>query len=344
MKAALLGVLLALHCGPAISARPSCLPQSAVLLQVRIGDSKPMAALLQGGLETTLSLFAATSRRLLWSADESMSAIQVFPGLSAPVTGSLTAIDLDADGLHDRIYVGDMAARLWRFDLHHGEAAAEWATGGVFADFSNGEGRGFLAAPSISLSTTSGASSWLDIAIGTAAPGSASANNRFYALRDRAVAGSWTSDEFDAWEPLRETDLVHARATPQAAAEAAMTIDPAAPGWYVELGSGHVITPTITVHGRAVLAIAAEVPRDSDACEVFARIANFDLATSQMRPSGSPAGWSVPLAAAIPASARFTLGTEVGGLAPCTLGGERIAACDVDTRPRRTWWRRLDAE
>lgn len=336
--------LLLLHGSASIGAGASCLPQVSVPLTVRIGDADPAPALLEGGFETPLALFETPSRRLLWSAGSTTSAIQVFADLEAGFTGSLAAVDLDADGLHDRIYAGDMAARLWRFDLHHGQDAAQWATGGVFADFSNVEGRGFLAAPDISLSSPAGAPSWLNIAVGTGAPGNPAASNRFYVLRDHAVHESWTSADYESWQPWREADLALVNATTQYTTTAGQTLDPLSPGWFIELGGGHVIAPTITVNDRAVLAIAAAIPRRSGSCEIFARIATFDLPGARVLPSTEPGSWSTRVAGAIPASSTFVLGQARDGIAACTLGGHHIAGCDVDTRPRKTWWRRTDAE
>lgn len=346
MKAAILimACVAGLHARSvcAASVVPGCLPQVSVPLRVHIGDAGPRAALLEGGIETPLSLFEAGSRQLLWSAGAQSSAIQVFAGMDAAFTGSIAAVDLDGDGLHDRLYAGDMSARLWRFDLGHGADASRWAVGGIYADFSNTEGRSFLAAPDISLSAPVAESAWINIAIGTAAPGNAAANNRFYALRDHAVHGAWGSSEYENWQPLREEDLLLVQPVVQDMAQAA-AIDTAGPGWYVELGTGHVITPAITVTDRAVLAIAAAVPR-SGACEVFARIASFDLAQARVVPAATPGTWSTTLAGAIPPTARFGFGVTAGGIAPCLLAGQRITACDVDTRPRKTWWRRIDAE
>nr|PZN63949.1 MAG: hypothetical protein DIU62_10475 [Pseudomonadota bacterium] len=168
-----------------------------------MGDAPPVAALLQAGLEVPLSVVEAGTGRLLWSAGTD-SVVQRFDGLDAPFTGSLAAIDLDADGLHDRIYAGDMAARLWRFDVQHGAPAGEWLTGGVFADFRNAEGRGFIAPPDISLSAPPGATAWLNIALGTAAPGNPAANNRLYVLRDHAVYEAWSARQNGDWRPVRE--------------------------------------------------------------------------------------------------------------------------------------------
>jgi len=328
----------------AAQAVADCLPAVSVPITVRIGDGAPVAALLEGGIETPLSLFAADSRRLLWSAGAHDSATQVFADMDAAFFGSLAAVDLDSDGLHDRIYAGDIAGRLWRFDLHHGAAAAHWTSGGIFADFGNPEGRGFLAAPDVSLSAPPGMPPWLNIAIGTAAPGNAAANNRFYALRDHAVHDSWTDEDYADWRAWREEDLLRVDATTQAAANAPTLVDVAGPGWYVELGSGHVVTPTLTVNNRAVLAISQALPREGP-CEVFTRIASFDLAQQRIVVPPDGSDWRPPLPASVTLGAGFQVAAVEGeAIAHCTLADQRVAGCDVDMRPRRTWWRREDAE
>jgi Tfp pilus tip-associated adhesin PilY1 len=266
----------------------------------------------------------------------------MFAHMDAAFTGSIAGIDLDGDGLHDRLYAGDMSARVWRLDLHHGADAPQWATGGIYADFSNTEGRGFLAAPDISLSAPPGGSAWINIAIGTAAPGNPAANNRFYALRDHAAYAAWTSEEYAHWQPLRETSLLRVEAIIHDLVSAP-NVDTSSPGWYVELGSGHVLTPSITVADRAVLVVAATVPRGGS-CEVFARVASLDLLEQRPVPASTPGQWSTDLAMPVPGTATFGFGTLADNVAPCLLAGQRIAACDVDTRPRKTWWRRSDAE
>lgn len=347
--------LLAMH-GAILAhgATPSsgCLPEGVATIVVRIGDGPARAARLEGGFDTPLSLFDAASGSLLWSAAAHPSAIQHFPRMDAGFTGSLAAVDLDGDQVHDRIYAGDTSGRLWRLDLNHGSAAGEWATGGVFADFTNTEGRGFLAPPDVSLSAPPGSAPWLNIAVGTAAPGNPAANNRFYVLRDHAVHEAWTAEQYRQWRPLGEDDLHFIGAAsgvskgfrPSADADDSPSADAGTPGWYVELGSGHVIVPTLTVHHRAVLVIAAAIPSPEAPCEVFARIADFDLLQPPAEPDGPDGRWGTPVAAAVRASGILRVGTVEDGIAECTLDGLRVPVCDLDTRPRKTWWRRADAE
>lgn len=321
-----------------------CLPAVSVPVSVRIADAAPSAALLEGGIETPLSLLETGTRRLLWSAAHHQAASQVFAEMDAAFFGSIAAIDLNGDGLHDRIYAGDITGRLWRFDVHHGAPAAHWATGGVFADFTNADGRGFLAAPDVSLSSPPGSAPWLNIAVGTAAPGNPSASNRFYVLRDHAAFESWTDEDYAAWKPLQEMDLVPVNATVQAAADAASFIDASSPGWFLELGSGHVVTPALTVNHRVVLSIAASIPR-SGSCEVLTRIASLEVEQGRVVPPAStPGHWSTALPRPVLLSEGFALAMPQDTVSQCSLGGQRVAACDVDTRPRKTWWRREDAE
>lgn len=329
--------------GFAAQALPGCLRAASVPVVVRMAGGPPVAALLEGGIETPLRLVEAATHRQLWSAGV-RDAVQVFPAMESAFFGSISAIDLDADGLHDRIYAGDLAGRLWRFDVHHDAAAAQWTSGGIFADFANDEGRGFIASPDVALSSPPGAPPWLNIAIGTAAPGNPSANNRFYVLRDPASFESWTDEDFEAWKPINEEDLTKVNASVQAVSDAAGFIDSASPGWYIELGSGHVVTPALTVNHRVTLSIAETIPR-TGSCEVLTRIASLELEQGRVVPdASSPDNWSRALPAPVLLSDRFTLESVQGQVAPCMLGGQRVAACDVDTRPRKTWWRREDAE
>lgn len=328
----------------AADAASACLPQVSLPLTVRMPAGEPTAALLESGLETPLTLLDAATGRVLWSAGSETSALQRFAGMDAGFAGSLVAVDLDSDGVHDRLYAGDLAARLWRFDLQQGDVPARWATGGILADFSNDEGRAFLAQPDVSLVAPAGAGLALHIAIGTAAPGNPRASNRFYVLRDHAFATAWTEDEYESWQPLREEDLIRVPATVDAS-EGADAIDPAGPGWYIELGQGHVVGRSLTMDGRTVLVVATALPR-SGPCEVFARIATLDLIRQRLLPAvAEPDDWLAPLPATLALPARFehVLSAD-GSTALCTLSGQAVSACDLDTRPRKSWWLRTDAQ
>lgn len=320
---------------------PACLGAPPVPIRVRIGAAA-VDALLQGGSAPALAVVERISGRLLWSADARPPATQQFTAMSATFAGSLIALDLDGDGLHDRLYAGDLAGRLWRFDLHHGAAPADWATGGVFADFSNPSGRGFVAAPDVSLSTPAGAPPWFNIALGTAAPGNVATSNRYYVLRDHAPFEAWGVEDYEDWQPIRESDLLRLTRPSQAPDQEI------AAGYFFELARGEVLSPSITVAGRATLAIADSPATVAMQCRVTVSVASLQVDSATATRPGRDMPWRERLPGMVVAGTPFTIvaaaEAAAGGTLPCLLGGQRVAGCEVDTSPSKTWWRREDAE
>lgn len=333
-----LWLLLAWPAGYAQAAAPiDCLAVAPLTMVVQIGATTRQVLLLGGGAQ--LRIQDAVSGELLWSAGSTGAVTQHFDSMTAPFAGSLAALDTDHDGLHDRLYAGDLDGRLWRFDLHNGAAASSWTTGGVFADFSNDEGRGFLAPPDVSLASAPGTSPWLHIAIGTAAPGRLGANNRFYVLRDHAPFEAWSNQQYLDWQPLHEGDLLQVDSAAQPTSEEIQA------GWYVELGQGDVVSAALTVAGRTVLAIADSV-LDVTGCRSAFSIATLELSAGRVR-LDAQGNWRRPLDGMLALGSTFALamGTNPGETnAVCAFDAARVAECDVDLRPRRTWWRREDAE
>lgn len=336
-------LLLLLALAPARAAESlDCVPVRPLLLTVRIGEGTPaQRVLLAGGEAPSLQIVDSLTGATLWSAGAAAPATQRFAAMTAPFAGSLAAVDTDNDGLHDRLYAGDLAGRLWRFDLHNGAPASTWASGGVFADFSNAAGRGFRAPPDVSLAVASRTAPWLNIALGTAAPGHVAADNRFYMLRDYAPFTAMSEAQYNDWPPLHEADLLRVTTVGEPPEEEIVG------GWFIELGDGEVLTSAVTVAGRTTVAIAEATGGPTAGCRSSFSIAT--LQTDSGRPLRDALGnWRRLLSTQLPTDAAFTLTMDAAGAAParalCSLGGERIAECDVDTRPRRTWWRRGNAE
>jgi len=341
MKLWSLLALLLYSSGAGAAELANCLPQTPLLLNIHIGGAPDVQrALLIGGSTPALRLVDVESGAVLWSAGATTPVSQRFAAMTAAFSGSIVAVDTDNDGLHDRLYAGDVAGRLWRFDLHNGATADAWASGGVFADFSNGAGRGFRAPADVSLTAPHGVAPWFDIALGTAAPGYVAANNRFYVLRDYAPFNAWTNAQYRDWQALRETDLA------QITTVGAPRDERLHAGWFIELGSGEVLTASLTVGGHIVLAVAESTTQAVSGCRSAFTIATLDAARPQ--PLLDPHGeWRKPLPEPVPTDSIFTLDAVTdadASRALCTFGGTHIADCDVDTHPRRTWWRRADAE
>jgi hypothetical protein len=332
-------VILAMLSCTAHAAVTDCLAVAPLALNVRIGTDPPRQLLLVGGDTPALRITDAATGEILWSAGGGTEALQRFPDMTAPFAGSITALDTDNDGLHDRIYAGDLAGRLWRFDLHNGAALDALVSGGIFADFSNQSGRGFRAPPDVSLGVAPGLGPWLDIALGTSAPGRTDANNRFYVVRDAAPFEAWSTAQYRDWSPLHETDLQQVTYPGNPAGTTWMD------GWFVALDSGDVLTASLTVGGSASFAIADTI--DATGCRAAFSLVTLDLGTGRLQ-SDSGGNWRRPIALDLPLTATFTFTQLVSNpaepRASCAFGGTAVAACDMDMRPRRTWWRRSDAE
>lgn len=330
-------------------ALPACLAGAPVNILVRFGDAPARLARLRGGVQPPLALFDAEDGRLLWSAAATPPANQLFAAMHASFAGSLLPLDLDGDGAHDRLYAGDLAGRLWRFDLHHGQPPASWATGGVFAELASGTARGFLAPPDVSLSATPPAAvtvagagpldapAWFNLALGTARIGSAPVDNRFYVLRDPAPFEAWTAAQYARWRPLRESDLVE---LPRLGAALEQ---PAPNGYFIVVGGADILVPSLTVAGRATLAMADRGGTPTE-CAIRVAVSSIDLDTGLVRGATRDAlGQTVPTRVSLPSPQPFSL-VRAGSHAQCRLGDTPIPDCDVDLSPRRTWWRREDAD
>src|SRR2546429_6457262 len=77
--------------------------------------------------------------KVLWSAGPTgvtLSSNQPNLALSRmdhAIPSDIAVLDIDGDSYADRMYVGDMAGQLWRFDISNGSTAANLVAGGVIA-------------------------------------------------------------------------------------------------------------------------------------------------------------------------------------------------------------------
>ncbi|MEO0421594.1 MAG: PilC/PilY family type IV pilus protein [Pseudomonadota bacterium] len=117
-----------------------------------------------------------------------------FADMNNAITGTIRTLDLDNDGLVDRMYAADLGGRVWRLDVHNPrEEGDEFkVTGGVMASVGGVESaqpfdnRRFYYAPDLALGAANGSNFFnLTIASGYRAhPKDGTIKDYFYVLRD----------------------------------------------------------------------------------------------------------------------------------------------------------------
>ncbi len=133
---------------------------------------------------------------LLWSVGNSTSTSTLkLPRMTHSFPSSVTVLDTNGDGYADRMYVGDMAAQLWRFDIYNGQTALNLVAGGVMASLgtkddvvhSAANTRRFYSAPDVAAIQLTGQPTFMNIAIGSGYRGhplDSGTVDRLYSVRD----------------------------------------------------------------------------------------------------------------------------------------------------------------
>jgi len=211
-----------------------------IITNVNIGGTVKLVAIFAGGYDPTqdnlnyntddvgnrIYMLDAVTGAPLWRAGpDSDGTAELRIGFGTTLTaerqmnnsipGDVRVIDLDGDGLADRMYAADTGARVWRFDIYNGNAAGSLVTGGVIASLGRAGGTGtdptdarrFYYAPDVSLLKQNG-SSFLNVALGSGYRGhplDTLIHDRFYALRDHQGFTKRTQADYNTGTVIRET-------------------------------------------------------------------------------------------------------------------------------------------
>lgn len=246
----------------------------------------------------------AITGKLLWSQTKDSGSTS-FKKMDHAIPSAVTVLDTDLDGFTDRMYVGDMAGQIWRFDITNGNSASDTTNplvaGGVIASLGGKEdtasianNRSFYNPPNVAKIISYGGANYYNIAIGSgddALPKSnVTTQDRFYSLRDYNLS-PMTQAQYDAYTPIVEGDL-----TTTTAVTKPTTIKPA--GWKIDLSTAEkVLAASITING--VVTFTTYIPgASSTGCSVTsgtARAYNLNIATADKHfsdnsgSSGTPA-------------------------------------------------------
>lgn len=146
------------------------------------------------GTGNSLYMVDAVRGHLLWSASRSGATLNL-DKMTHSIPSDVTVLDLDGNGFADRMYVGDMAGQLWRFDVFSGDPKSTVVSGGVMASLGAAaettptvaNTRRFYNAPDVAAVRRRGIDPFLNIAIGSGYRGhplNETIQDRFYSIRD----------------------------------------------------------------------------------------------------------------------------------------------------------------
>jgi len=131
----------------------------------------------------------ANAGELLWKAD-----VTTHTRMDYSIPANLSLVDINADGVTDRLYFGDMGGQLWRFDMRSSAVVGNNnllnITGDVIADLAGSrrtDARLFYNQANVALVRDDAFGNYLAISIGSgkrADPRSTSAADKFYMIKD----------------------------------------------------------------------------------------------------------------------------------------------------------------
>jgi len=212
------------------------------------------------GYGNALYMVDAVKGTILWRQTKVASGTSAFTKMTHAIPSAVTVIDTEGDGWTDRMYVGDMAGQIWRFDITNGNSATGTGTnalvaGGVIASLGAkaeatptvANNRSFYNQPDVAKFIVRNGPSYYNIAIGSGDRASPRSNtttqDRFYSIRDYRL-GKMTQSTYDTLTPVIEGNLATVTGT------SAATFASDSSGWKINLSSTEkALAQSITVDG-----------------------------------------------------------------------------------------------
>ena len=224
-----------------VAATPQNANNFALVFGGGYDNSQDNAGYSQDSQGAGIYMLDAVSGDLLWRAGGTGSGADLeLAAMTNSIPADVKVLDMNGDDFADRMYVGDMGGRLWRFDIFNGQSPNTLVTGGVLASLGAAdlatppisENRRFYSSPDVAPVATHANGNYLHIGIGSgyrAHPLNSLTNDRFYSVRDRNVFAQLSQAQYDALTPLVDSDLIDITDQPNP------TVLPTAPGWRFEL-------------------------------------------------------------------------------------------------------------
>jgi type IV pilus assembly protein PilY1 len=215
--------------------------------KVKINGADKYVAFFGGGYDTPsnnghgkafFAIDLATGSKLWEYANDGSSDDRQYMNFSIP--GNPTAVDLNADGYVDRVYIGDVGGQVWKFDVS-ANATSGWLGKRLFAGPTQsnppaaGEyypAQGIYGSPTLALDKSRRV--WVFFGTGDRNHPNNTASNRFYAILENTTMGNGSA--------LTESNLVDVTSS---------NTTPVA-GWYVRLGANEKVLASANVFNMNV--------------------------------------------------------------------------------------------
>ena len=163
---------------------------------------------------------------LVWRYSRSENAEMIYS-----IPSDIQRVDTNGDGKIDRLYVGDMGGRIWRFDISDPDPSA-WTAKIIFNSNPGGEKRKIFYPPDVTLEKDSGDYEMLFFGTGDREHPKESTNiNRLYAVKDKNPSTPLTENNLvDVTQ-----DLLQDASTSQADKAAILNALSTKDGWFIKL-------------------------------------------------------------------------------------------------------------
>ena len=210
----------------------------------------------------------------VWRAGRDAFADLTLEGMTRAIPGRIRVIDLNSDGLADRMYAADLGGQIWRFDITNENKPHELVAGGIIAqlgaeghdDPTPADTRRFYTTPDVSMFVDKRLNRrYLAVNIGTgyrAHPLDNSANDRFYSLRDPHVFNALTQAQYNSYPVIRNDDLI------EVAGQVGAKVPSDGDGWMLTLPPTQKILSDSRTFDDAVYFVSFEPTANSeDPCQ-----------------------------------------------------------------------------
>jgi type IV pilus assembly protein PilY1 len=189
----------------------------------------------------------------LWRVGRDGGADLQLPSMTRSIPTQVRVLDINGDGLADRMYASDMGGQLWRFDVSNGEAPGSLVAGGVIAQLgaeglgspTDADTRRFYNSPDVSIfNDPLQGRRFIAISIGSgyrAHPLDNNISDRFFSIRDPDIFNRLSQADYDAYDVVTDGDLA------EISGQVRVVLDSDDRGWKFTMpGDQKVITNSIT--------------------------------------------------------------------------------------------------